>query len=276
MTENELRQKVVSTAQGYLDCKEADGSHKKIIDLYNSHKPLARGYKVKYTDAWCSTFVSAVAIAAGVTDIIPTECGCENHIQLFKAKNAWIENDAYVPKPGDIIFYDWQDSANYVSTDDTGAADHIGIVVKVATGVITVIEGNMSDAVGYRQLKVNGRYIRGFGAPNYASKATSKSPNTPAAIETPAATVSEVKAKGVAKSFDKTLAGTYTVTALSGLNVRDGAGTSCKVLTTIPKGTSVKNYGYYTIVDGVKWLCVTFTYKKVNYTGFASKRFLSR
>ena len=48
MTENELRSKVVSIAQSYIGCKESDGSHKKIIDLYNSHKPLARGYAVKY------------------------------------------------------------------------------------------------------------------------------------------------------------------------------------------------------------------------------------
>lgn len=78
MTEKELRKKVVDTAESYFGCKESDGSHKKIIDLYNSHKPLARGYAVKYTDAWCSTFASAVAIACGLTDIIPTECGCEN------------------------------------------------------------------------------------------------------------------------------------------------------------------------------------------------------
>ena len=43
MTEKELRAKVVSIAEGFLGCKESDGSHKKIIDLYNSHKPLARG-----------------------------------------------------------------------------------------------------------------------------------------------------------------------------------------------------------------------------------------
>ena len=43
MTEKELRQKVVATAESYVGCKEADGSHRKIIDLYNSHKPLARG-----------------------------------------------------------------------------------------------------------------------------------------------------------------------------------------------------------------------------------------
>ena len=172
MTENQLRQKVVKIAVSYLGCKEADGSHRKIIDLYNSHKPLARGYAVTYTDAWCSTFASAVAIAAGLTDIIPTECGCEKHITLFKKLGAWVENDAYVPKPGDYIFYDWQDGTNYATTDNTGAADHVGIVTEVNGSTITVIEGNMSDAVGYRHIAVNGRYIRGYGVPKYASKAT--------------------------------------------------------------------------------------------------------
>lgn len=180
MTENELRAKVVAQAQSWVGCKESDGSHRKIIDLYNSHKPLARGYSVKYTDAWCSTFASACAIATGMTDIIPTECGCEKHIQLFKKIGSWEENDAYVPKPADYVFYDWQDGANYATTDNTGAADHIGIVEKVTNGTITVIEGNMSNAVGRRNLKVNGQYIRGFGIPNYAKKAGSTTP-----VETP-------------------------------------------------------------------------------------------
>lgn len=175
MTEKELRQKVASTAVSYLGCKEADGSHKKIIDLYNSHKPLARGYAVKYTDAWCSTFASAVAIACGLTDIIPTECGCEKHIQLFKALGSWVENDAYKPGVGDYVFYDWGDGSNYASTDCTAPADHVGIVTAVSGSYITVTEGNMSNAVGQRKLAVNGRYIRGYGTPKYAAKATQMS-----------------------------------------------------------------------------------------------------
>ena len=167
MTENQLRQKVVKIAVSYLGCKEADGSHRKIIDLYNSHKPLARGYAVKYTDAWCSTFASAVAIAAGMTDIIPTECGCGKHIELFKKLGSWQEDDAYVPKPGDYIFYDWQDSG---VGDCTGSADHVGIVEKVSGTSITVIEGNYSDSVKRRTISVNGRYIRGYGVPKYGGK----------------------------------------------------------------------------------------------------------
>lgn len=175
MTEQELRQKVVGIAQGWLGCKESNGSHKKIIDIYNAHKPLARGYAVKYTDAWCSTFASAVAIAAGLTDIIPTECGCGKHIELFQKLGSWQENDAYVPSPGDYIFYDWQDNG---VGDNTGAADHVGIVEKVVGQTITVIEGNYSDSVKRRTLAVNGRYIRGYGVPNYASKATASTSAT--------------------------------------------------------------------------------------------------
>ena len=167
MPEQEQRQKIVSIAQSYIGCKESDGSHRKIIDLYNSHKPLARGYAVKYTDAWCSTFASAVAIAARMTDIIPTECGCEKHIELFKKLGSWQENDAYVPKPGDYIFYDWQDSG---VGDCTGSADHVGIVEKVSGTSITVIEGNYSDSVKRRTISVNGRYIRGYGVPKYGGK----------------------------------------------------------------------------------------------------------
>lgn len=170
MTEKELRQKVVDTAESYLGCKESNGTHKKIIDLYNSHKPLARGYPVKYTDAWCSTFASAVAIACGLTDIIPTECGCGKHIELFKKLGAWVENDAYVPGLGDYIFYDWQDSG---VGDNTGSADHVGIVTAISGSKITITEGNISNAVGHRIIQVNARCIRGYGTPNYAAKAAS-------------------------------------------------------------------------------------------------------
>ena len=156
--------KVVGQAQAWLGRKESDGTHKEIIDVYNSHKPLARGYAVKYTDAWCSTFVSAVAIKLGYTDIIPTECGCEKHIQLFKNIGAWIEDENRVPNAGDIIFYDWEDNG---AGDNRGNSDHVGIVEKVSGSTITVIEGNINNAVGRRSLQVNGRYIRGYGVPKY-------------------------------------------------------------------------------------------------------------
>ena len=129
------------------------------------------GYKVKYTDEWCATFVSAVAVKLGYTDIIPTECSCDRMIALFKKMGCWIEDENRTPNAGDIIFYDWQDNG---IGDNKGSSDHVGIVEKVSGGQIHVIEGNKGQAVARRYLKINGKFIRGYGVPKYDKEATIK------------------------------------------------------------------------------------------------------
>lgn len=74
-----------------------------------------------------------------------------------------------------------------------------------------------------------------------------------------------------ANSFDKSLAGTYKVTA-SALNLRAGAGTSKTILATMPNGAKVQCYGYYTNVYGTKWLYVVYN----GITGFASSKYLKK
>ena len=184
MTENEIRAKVVATAKKYLGCNESDGSHKKIIDIYNSHRPPVRGYAMKYTDAWCAAFVSAVAIELQFTGIMPIECGCQPMIELYRKLGRWQENDAYVPKAGDILFYHWNDGSDFASTDNTGRANHVGIVAGVSGRVMTVIEGNRNHAVALRYINVNGKFIRGYGLPDYAARATASAPG-PAAKKCP-------------------------------------------------------------------------------------------
>ncbi len=177
MTESQVRQKIVNIIQGWVGLKRSDKSHAPIIDTYNGNKPLPRGYKVTYTDAYCAATTSAAAIKAGYTDIIPVECSCYYLIEAAKKMGIWQENDAYIPRPGDEILYDWQDGANYAVTDNQGAPDHVGMVEAVSGSTITVIEGNMSGGVvGRRYLQVNGRYIRGFICPQYAGKATEQAP----------------------------------------------------------------------------------------------------
>lgn len=163
--------KIVEQAKAWLGKNESDGSFKEIIDIYNSHKPLARGYAVKYTDEWCATTITALAIKCDAVDIIPKECSCEKMIELFKKIGCWVEDENRTPKAGDIIFYDWQDSG---SGDNKGWSDHVGIVEKVSNGKITVIEGNYSNAVRRRTLAVNGKYIRGYGVPKYEAETEPK------------------------------------------------------------------------------------------------------
>lgn len=155
---------IINMARSWIGKNEADGSHKDIIDIYNSHRPLARGYAVKYTDHWCATFVSALSVACGATSIIPTECSCEKMIQLFKKLGVWIEDENRTPRAGDIIFYDWDDNG---IGDNRGYSDHVGIVEEVSGNNITVIEGNYCDSVKRRTIVVNARYIRGFATPKY-------------------------------------------------------------------------------------------------------------
>lgn len=174
MTEAELRNDVVNVMRGWLGWSEKNGKYKAIIDLYNTQDPLPRGYPVKYTDEWCATTVTAAGMAAGLHDIVYGECSCGKMVALYQAAGRWQESDAYRPQPGDIIMYYWKDGANYATTDCTGAPNHVGIVEQVVGTTITVIEGNKGEAVARRTLSVNGRYIRGYCIPDYASKAESE------------------------------------------------------------------------------------------------------
>jgi hypothetical protein len=169
MTENELRARVCAQAWSWKGRREADGSHREIIDVYNRITPRPRGYTLQYTDAWCAGFVSAVAQACGLTKCIFPECGCSPMIELYRKAGRWIEDDAYLPQPADVIFYDWQDSG---AGDNRGQADHVGLVYAVDGDLITVIEGNISDSVDTRTLFVDNRYIRGYGKPDYAAAAS--------------------------------------------------------------------------------------------------------
>lgn len=154
---------IISVMEGWIGYSEKNGKYKKIIDIYNSHKPLARGYKMKYTDAWCDATVSAAAIKAEMTDLIGTEISCEKHVAIFKKKGIWQEDGTITPKRGDIILYNWNDHAQ----PNDGSSTHIGIVTKVKNGKITVIEGNHKNAVGYRTIPVGWGYIRGYARPKY-------------------------------------------------------------------------------------------------------------
>ena len=162
-----LRMKLVDTACSWAGIREDDGSHRFIIDLYNTLDPLPQDYRVTYDDAWCAAFVSAAALEAGMTDILPPECSCSRQIKLFQDLGRWEEDDGYRPLPGDILYYDWDFPR---SLDCTGWPEHVGIVVGTYGPFIRVMEGNKDDDASYRTVWRNDWCIRGYGLPDYASK----------------------------------------------------------------------------------------------------------
>jgi len=171
-------QDIINVVKSWIGYSEANGKHKRIVDIYNAYGAKAgypRGYKVPYSVPWCDVTVSAAFIQAGAVDLIGgVECGVEEHIQIFKRAGIWIEDGTITPKPGYIICYNWD---QYGQPND-GYADHIGIVEAVKDGMITIIEGNYNDAVQRRQIKVGWEYIRGYAAPKYA-ETPQKAADTP-------------------------------------------------------------------------------------------------
>lgn len=156
----------LNLARTWIGKNEADGSHRSIIDIYNSFFPHPRSYAVTYQDAWCDATISAIFISLNAVDIIGgIECGVEEHIKKFKAAGIWYEDGTIVPKPGDLITYNWDANAQ----PNDGYADHIGIVESVENGTITTIEGNVSDMVKRCYIPVGYSKIRGFARPKYAA-----------------------------------------------------------------------------------------------------------
>lgn len=188
------RQAMIAKMQSWIGKNEVDGSFREIIDIYNSHTPRARGYKLQYSDEWCAGTVSAAAIATGNTNAVPLEVSCHYMIEGAKAKGIWVENDSYVPQGGDIILYDWQDSG---IGDNTGNPDHVGVVEYTSGGIIHVIEGNNGEKVARRELSVNGRYIRGFIVPKYSDNVAPSGGVTP----TVSGTIDELARRVIAGEF---------------------------------------------------------------------------
>ena len=183
MTETELRQKVVDTASAWLGTQEGTARHAEMLNIYNAQRPLPRGTRMLSSWPWCAAFVSTISLQCGLRDIMPTECGCPPMIRLYQDLGRWVEDDGYTPSPGDVIFYDWQDSG---VCDNVGQADHVGIVVSCTDGTMTIIEGNCDNAVKLRRIAVNARYIRGYGCPDYAKKSDDAEPQpTPAPTPEP-------------------------------------------------------------------------------------------
>jgi len=166
--EKKLREQIVATAVKWYGTQEGTEMHAEIIQIYNSHEPLAQNYQVTTEDNWCAAFASTAAIECDLTDIIPTECGCQRQIGLWQELGRWEENDNYLPLPGDYIYYTWDEEFSF--GDCTGWADHVGIVAGTAGPIIKVIEGNWSDSVTYHSVLQGDYQIRGYGLPNYASK----------------------------------------------------------------------------------------------------------
>ena len=171
-TETMVRSELVKTAWSYKGAQQGSSKHKQLVDTFNKVKP--DGWAMTYSAPWCACAASAWALKAFdkilAKEYFPLSANCGTIIERAKKMGIWRESDAYKPKPGDWILYDWDDSGK---GDNHGSPDHVGIVEKVDGKTIYVIEGNMGtkSIVGVREIYIDGRFIRGYVVPKYAALA---------------------------------------------------------------------------------------------------------
>lgn len=148
------RGNALAKAQSWVGCKESNGSHKKIIDVFNNYGPACG--KLSYSAPWCAAFVSAVAISTNNTAVIPVHSYCPAMLSNFQSKTY---NKKYTPQGADVIFFDW----NY-----NKVPDHVGMVEKTVGNNVTTIEGNYSDSVKRRTFKKGYSLLLAYGLPKYS------------------------------------------------------------------------------------------------------------
>lgn len=288
-------------AQGYYDKYAKEGSA--VAFTMRTTKPGAGnkyyirkasgGYngaiKGSPTDSECDVLANCVGYAVGRFNEIGGWGSCK-YLSPVNAENfIQYKGDLEVgqePRLGACAV--WQKGPTLSGSDGAG---HVAIVEKVvsATEIITSESGYNASKPFWTQTrkKGDGNWGQGSGYkflgfiynPAACCKGTTVSSGTTATTKpatTASAAVTEKRATEGAKSLDKTLSGTYTVTAGSGLHVRNGAGSNKASMVVLPKGTKVQNYGYYTLSGGVKWLYIQVTYNGVKYTGFCSAQYLSK
>ena len=135
---------------------------KNFPDFYNYPKNIGiRG-------EWCDIFVDACMLHSfGEAGALYVTCqpkksagaGCYYSAQYYKQANRWYTSS---PKVGDQIFF--------------GDYDHTGLIVDIAGGVITTVEGNKNNQVAECKYVVNHPYIKGFGRPRYDAEPKTETP----------------------------------------------------------------------------------------------------
>lgn len=128
-----------------------------LMDYYNRKiYPLIdikRKYKIQPNDNWCAMFCSVIAHKIGRTkDNFPFEVSV--FYMTSNAKRMGIfTTDLNKAQVNDLVVYDWKAD---------GTLNHVGILQEIGKGYIKVLEGNYSDTVKVRTVKMPNSEVYGY------------------------------------------------------------------------------------------------------------------
>ena len=93
----------------------------------------------------------------GLTE--PKFAGCTSGgMTWFQSRGQWANRGYSDIAPGDAIFFDW---------DNSGNADHVGIVIGTDGTNVYTVEGNSGNACKIKSYPLNSSVIRGYGLMNW-------------------------------------------------------------------------------------------------------------
>lgn len=169
----------------------------------NNDTKFGRWYRMN-NEPWCDMSVSYNAAAVGASDIVGRFAYCPAHVNWFKARGQW----STVPRPGAVVFYDW---------NGDGLADHVGVVESVISGGIVTLEGNttadnvgsQSNGNGFYRRHRSTRYVLGYGHPAFAAAGSR------AAVKVAAAPVTASKPRTATVAKGSTLGAAAVVLGVS-------------------------------------------------------------
>lgn len=157
---------IAKTQIGYTESTHnytvlADGETQKGYTRYGDW------YGDPYGD-WCAMFCSFCIDYAGVEEY-PLESNCDDWIQALRKQDAYRPADGtYTPKPGDLIFFDW-DSFDPEEGQEARGVDHVGLVCQVEDATakspaqLRTIEGNRDNCVSDATYDLDDSRILGYG-----------------------------------------------------------------------------------------------------------------
>ncbi len=149
--------KIAETQLGYT---ESQRNFEAVPDEYGDGYTLkgwtryGAWYGIPYGD-WCAMFISFCLNYADIPEsAVPYDCATTTWIDSLSSRGMYAPAGSYDPKPGDLIFFDWEGD---------GLSDHVGIVWAVNSGSITAIEGNHTISVELFDYDLYDGHIQGYG-----------------------------------------------------------------------------------------------------------------
>ncbi|MFD5308323.1 CHAP domain-containing protein [Streptomyces ardesiacus] len=135
---------------------------------YQKYSPEVPGLEWSQNQAWCATFVSWLALKAGLENLYPRTASCLTGVQWFKSRGRFSD----YPAIGAQVFF------------GSGGGSHTGIVYKYDETYAYTIEGNTNtsgsaegDGV-YRRSRIRrDSYLYGYGYPEFSEGVITADPS---------------------------------------------------------------------------------------------------